>query len=68
MIFNSLDFMNSLALDRYAENFGNKYKLPAIAKRYRSSMMLNPLNLKHLKCEDRYTSKEKIRKDDSWAM
>jgi len=33
MIFNSLDFMNSLALDRYAENFGNKYKLPAIAKR-----------------------------------
>ena len=35
-------------LDRLPEHFGNKRKVPAEKRYYRSNMMLNPLNLKHL--------------------
>jgi citrate lyase subunit beta/citryl-CoA lyase len=40
MIFNSLETV--------PKHFGNKRKSPAVKRYYRSNMMLNPLNLKHL--------------------
>ena len=35
-------------LDRLPEHFGKKRKAPSTKKNFRSNMMLNPLNLKHL--------------------
>jgi citrate lyase subunit beta/citryl-CoA lyase len=35
-------------LDRLPEHFGNKRKAPALKRNFRSNMMLNPLNLRHL--------------------
>ena len=35
-------------LDRLPADFGNKRKKPTVKHHYRSNMMLNPLNLKHL--------------------
>ncbi|MGB5505349.1 MAG: aldolase/citrate lyase family protein [Sulfurovum sp.] len=35
-------------LDRLPADFGNKRKEPTVKHHYRSNMMLNPLNLKHL--------------------
>lgn len=35
-------------LDRLPTDFGSKRKAPAVKRLYRSNMMLNPLNLKHL--------------------
>lgn len=40
MIFDSLDSL--------PEHFGSKRKIPSSKRSYRSNMMLNPLNLKHL--------------------
>lgn len=44
MIFDSLEHLPT--------HFGNKRKAPALKQRYRSNMMLNPLNLKHLNSID----------------
>jgi citrate lyase subunit beta/citryl-CoA lyase len=40
MIFDTLDTLPA--------HFGSKQKAPAVRYRYRSNMMLNPLNLNHL--------------------
>lgn len=40
MIFDTLDTLPT--------HFGSKRKIPAVKQHYRSNMMLNPLNLKHL--------------------
>ncbi len=44
MIFDSLEHLPT--------HFGNKQKAPVLKRRYRSNMMLNPLNLKHLNSID----------------
>ncbi|MCW8821017.1 MAG: aldolase/citrate lyase family protein [Sulfurovum sp.] len=44
MIFDSLEDIPT--------HFGNKRKAPALKRKYRSNMMLNPLNLKHLNSID----------------
>jgi len=48
MIFNNLDFINNLPLEAYSKHFGTAKKPKHTSKRFRSNMMLNPLNLKHL--------------------
>jgi len=48
MIFEKLDFIDQLPLEAYPQHFGTAYKPRATPKRFRSNMMLNPLNLKHL--------------------
>jgi len=48
MIFNSLDFIEKLSVEERLNYLGNERKAPAPKKLYRSNMMLNPLNLKHL--------------------
>jgi citrate lyase subunit beta/citryl-CoA lyase len=48
MIFESLDFLDELSLEAYAQHFGKEQKEKVAHKRHRSNMMLNPLNLKHL--------------------
>lgn len=48
MIFDALDFYKNLPLEAYTKHFGNKKKAKQLTKRFRSNMMLNPLNLKHL--------------------
>jgi citrate lyase subunit beta/citryl-CoA lyase len=48
MIFNDLNFLNKLPLEAYSEHFGNRKKRKHTSKCFRSNMMLNPLNLKHL--------------------
>jgi len=41
-------FMIFENLEKLPTDFGNKRKIPAVKQSYRSNMMLNPLNLKHL--------------------
>jgi len=48
MIFNNLDFLDNLPLKMYTEHFGTVKKQKHTSKSFRSNMMLNPLNLKHL--------------------
>jgi len=48
MVFNSLDFIEKLTIQDRLNYLGDKNKAPALKKRYRSNMMLNPLKLKHL--------------------
>ena len=48
MIFDTLDTLPT--------RFGSKRKVPAVKQRYRSNMMLNPLNLKHLNRMDDHDS------------
>jgi citrate lyase subunit beta/citryl-CoA lyase len=48
MIFNSLDFIDQLPLNEYHKHFGTAKKPKYSLKHFRSNMMLNPLNLKHL--------------------
>jgi len=48
MIFNSLDFIENLSIEKRLMHLGTEKKLPALKKLYRSNMMLNPLKLKHL--------------------
>lgn len=48
MIFDNLEFLKELPLDSYAKHFGTEKKPRSTSKQYRSNMMLNPLNLKHL--------------------
>ncbi len=48
MIFNNLDFLENLPLETYPDHFGTAKKPKHRSKRFRSNMMLNPLNLKHL--------------------
>jgi len=48
MIFDTLDTLPT--------HFGSKRKVPAVKQRYRSNMMLNPLNLKHLNRMDNHDS------------
>jgi len=48
MIFNNLSFLENLPLETYFDHFGTAKKLSYKSKHFRSNMMLNPLNLKHL--------------------
>lgn len=48
MIFNSLDFIEKLCVDERLQHLGTAKKEPCQKKVFRSNMMLNPLNLKHL--------------------
>ncbi|MBD3789148.1 MAG: CoA ester lyase [Campylobacterales bacterium] len=48
MIFDSLDFINGIDVDKLPKHFGTKCKAPSKQIFKRSNMMLNPLNLKHL--------------------
>ncbi len=48
MIFNNLNFLQDLPLTNYPHHFGTAKKPKHTSKRFRSNMMLNPLNLKHL--------------------
>ncbi|WP_295422388.1 aldolase/citrate lyase family protein [Sulfurovum sp.] len=48
MIFDDLNFMDDLPLEKYPAHFGMTKKVSPSTKYYRSNMMLNPLNLKHL--------------------
>lgn len=48
MIFDSLDFLDNLPLEEYSKHFGTAKKEKHLSRRFRSNMMLNPLNLKHL--------------------
>ncbi|MBD3792644.1 MAG: CoA ester lyase [Campylobacterales bacterium] len=48
MIFNSLDFIETLSIEERLNHLGDKRKKPADKKLYRSNMMLNPLRLKHI--------------------
>ena len=48
MIFNNLNFLENLPLDIYHKHFGTAQKPKHRSKCFRSNMMLNPLNLKHL--------------------
>ncbi len=48
MIFNDLNFLDNLPLETYNDHFGTVKKPKHISKCFRSNMMLNPLNLKHL--------------------
>jgi citrate lyase subunit beta/citryl-CoA lyase len=43
-------------LNTLPEHFGNKRKEPAVKRYYRSNMMLNPLNLKHLNRIDEHNA------------
>lgn len=48
MIFETLDFIKNVPLDDYRMQFGTAKKKKHTSKQFRSNMMLNPLNLKHL--------------------
>lgn len=48
MIFKTLDFLENLPLDDYPKHFGTVKKKKHTSRLFRSNMMLNPLNLKHL--------------------
>jgi citrate lyase subunit beta/citryl-CoA lyase len=48
MIFDNLEFLENLPLQAYQKHFGSSQKPKAVSRRFRSNMMLNPLNLKHL--------------------
>lgn len=48
MIFNSLDFLETLSVEERLNHLGKEKKAPCTRKVYRSNMMLNPLKLKHL--------------------
>ena len=48
MIFNNLNFLEDIPLKTYPDHFGTAKKPKHSSKRFRSNMMLNPLNLKHL--------------------
>ncbi len=48
MIFNNLNFLKELPLESYPDHFGTAKKPKHTSKHFRSNMMLNPLNLKHL--------------------
>jgi len=52
MIFNNLDFLNELSLEEYQEHFNLSKKSAQKQKQFRSNMMLNPLNLKHINYMD----------------
>ncbi len=55
MIFNSLDFIEKLSVEERLEYLGKQQKKPSSLKIFRSNMMLNPLNLKHLNNLDNLT-------------
>jgi len=48
MIFPDLKIIENTPIDQRLEELGSKRKLPYTSKNFRSNMMLNPLNLKHL--------------------
>jgi len=48
MIFESLEFLEGLPLDQYIQYFGTIKKPRNTSRQFRSNMMLNPLQLKHL--------------------
>jgi len=48
MILNNLNFLENLTLEKYPDHFGTAKKRKHRSKHFRSNMMLNPLNLKHL--------------------
>lgn len=48
MIFENLEFLENLPLEAYAKHFGTVKKPKHTTRRFRSNMMLNPLQLKHL--------------------
>ncbi len=48
MIFNSIDFIKKLSVEKRLNYLGDKKKNPAIKKEYHSNIMLNPLRLKHI--------------------
>ncbi len=48
MIFDTLDWIETLSMDARMRHLGTKKKARQAATPHRSNMMLNPLNLKHL--------------------
>jgi len=48
MVFNSVDFIEKVSVDKRLNYLGDKKKKPAIKREFHSNMMLNPLRLKHL--------------------
>lgn len=48
MIFDNLEFLEKLPLEAYTKHFGAFKKAKNTSKNFRSNMMLNPLNLRHL--------------------
>ncbi len=48
MIFKDLEFIKNLSIDERLKHLGTAKKEPHQGKTFRSNMMLNPLNLKHL--------------------
>lgn len=58
MIFENIDFIEKLAKNRdaYIKEFGNENKKTPYLRFFRSNMMLNPLNLKHLNRIDNSTA------------
>jgi citrate lyase subunit beta/citryl-CoA lyase len=56
MIFDKLEFLENLPLQAYQKHFGTSKKPKATSIRFRSNMMLNPLNLKHLNRIDEHAA------------
>ena len=52
MIFESIEFIEKLAIEERLNHLGKQHKLPALKKLNKSNMMLNPLKLKHLNSID----------------
>ncbi len=48
MIFNNLKEIEQIPISERLKHFGNKQKTSTLSKQFRSNMMLNPLQLKHL--------------------
>ncbi len=48
MIFDDLSFLDNLPLEAYSKHFGTTQKPKNSSRKFRSNMMLNPLNLNHL--------------------
>ncbi len=52
MIFDDLAFLDNLPLEAYGKHFGSADKPKNSSRKFRSNMMLNPLNFKHLNSID----------------
>lgn len=56
MIFEDLSQITQIPIENRLEHLGNGSKTRTIMRKYRSNMMINPLNLKHLNCIDESSS------------
>ncbi len=56
MIFPDLKIIEKIPIDERLSHLGNKKKLPHTHKNFRSNMMLNPLQLKHLNRIDMHSA------------